>query len=584
MRCLAPPVTRRSADPAPGDWTPSLQRTTGPAPTVSTSRTGAPLPAPLRRGVERLSGYDMGDVRVHRASPKPERLGALAYTHGLNIFMGPGQERHLPHEAWHAAQQMQGRVSSRFQAAGLGVNDDAVLEAEADAMGRRALGLGWSPTPPRMPYPGPPIPWIAPVQRVIPGLEWFTDPANVPDEWAELYAAYLEPGSRVATDLAQRKQHIATCIERYRSPTSKKMTQTLGIRLMAAINLEAMRRAYNRRPHGSVHPAAAKPAFDAALYERWLAKRISGKSITAIRQAEVIARLSSAGLPDNFFVFMQSYFQHTAGYQPTNKQGRDIVGPVGGGYFRSTENSAKDTFRELVRAYAARSGLDMSGRTSLMFNASLLAALDRYGAVSKTVTNPVGQWRPDLGVRGLGNTFDVRMYASNQSIHPGPLGLGNNVFKLYRMRDALLGQRPAESLDPVGPERDRLRTLTNLPRPDTNYHDDLIKDRGDVVRTIAAWIQSDPHMRDIGVTTVQSHEHPSIIIWHPDHPDDKTEKAGARRSSLASPRPAWISGSRPASGTGAASGSCGLPPPPWGARCGSGRGSRRPACSRPCWN
>ena len=102
---------------------------------------GSGLPPPLRAGVERLSGFAMDDVRVHRNSPAPARLGALAYTQGSDIHLGPGQEHHLPHEAWHVVQQKQGRVQPTIQMKGVGVNTDSDLEAEADRQGSIAAAL-----------------------------------------------------------------------------------------------------------------------------------------------------------------------------------------------------------------------------------------------------------------------------------------------------------------------------------------------------------------------------------------------------------------------------------------------------------
>ena len=100
------------------------------------------LPDRLRAGLERLSGLFMGDVRVHRGSPEPAKLGALAYTKGSDIHLGPGQEQHLPHEAWHVVQQKEGRVRATTQLKGKSVNHDSKLEAEADAMGTRAERSG----------------------------------------------------------------------------------------------------------------------------------------------------------------------------------------------------------------------------------------------------------------------------------------------------------------------------------------------------------------------------------------------------------------------------------------------------------
>jgi hypothetical protein len=57
------------------------------------------LPDQLKAGIEKLSGMAMDDVRVHYNSSKPAQMQALAYTQGTDIHVGPGQERHLPHEA-----------------------------------------------------------------------------------------------------------------------------------------------------------------------------------------------------------------------------------------------------------------------------------------------------------------------------------------------------------------------------------------------------------------------------------------------------------------------------------------------------
>jgi hypothetical protein len=100
------------------------------------NRTG--LPARLKAGIESLSGMAMDDVRVHYNSAKPTRIQALAYTQGANIYVGLGQERHVPHEAWHVVQQKQGRVRPTIQAKGVAINNDSGLEKEADVMGATA--------------------------------------------------------------------------------------------------------------------------------------------------------------------------------------------------------------------------------------------------------------------------------------------------------------------------------------------------------------------------------------------------------------------------------------------------------------
>lgn len=101
------------------------------------NRTG--MPDQLKTGLEQLSGMDLSGVRVHGNSSKPAQINALAYTQGQDIHLGLGQEKHLPHEGWHAVQQIQGRVRPTRQAEGVSINDDTLLEREADVMGARAL-------------------------------------------------------------------------------------------------------------------------------------------------------------------------------------------------------------------------------------------------------------------------------------------------------------------------------------------------------------------------------------------------------------------------------------------------------------
>ncbi|MBR3669048.1 MAG: DUF4157 domain-containing protein [Fibrobacter sp.] len=111
----------------------SAQRAEAPRP----NNTG--MPDNLKAGIESLSGFSMDDVRVHYNSSKPATVQALAYTQGTDIHVAPGQEKHLPHEAWHVAQQMAGRVSPTTNINGMPVNDNAALEHEADVMGEKAV-------------------------------------------------------------------------------------------------------------------------------------------------------------------------------------------------------------------------------------------------------------------------------------------------------------------------------------------------------------------------------------------------------------------------------------------------------------
>jgi hypothetical protein len=119
--------------------TQTVQRmpTQQPAPPAPENKTG--LPDNLKAGIEALSGYAMDDVKVHYNSAKPAQLQALAYTQGTDIHVAPGQERYLPHEAWHVVQQKQGRVQPTMQMKGLEINNNEGLEKEAEVMGRKTL-------------------------------------------------------------------------------------------------------------------------------------------------------------------------------------------------------------------------------------------------------------------------------------------------------------------------------------------------------------------------------------------------------------------------------------------------------------
>jgi hypothetical protein len=110
------------------------------------------LPDNLKTGMENLSGTSLDDVKVHRNSDKPAQLQAHAFAQGSDIHLGAGQEKHLPHEAWHVVQQKEGRVKPTMQLmeqngtpAGkdnaVNINDDAGLEQEADLMGMKALDM-----------------------------------------------------------------------------------------------------------------------------------------------------------------------------------------------------------------------------------------------------------------------------------------------------------------------------------------------------------------------------------------------------------------------------------------------------------
>jgi hypothetical protein len=179
-------TTEDEGDPIQGRFSPGLNVKLQKNPFPSPNRTG--LPDELKSGIESLSGISMGDIHVQRNSSKPAGLDALAYTQGNQIHLGPGQERHLPHEAWHAVQQKQGRVKPTGSISGKLLNDNPQLEQEADRMGKKAqqMDIQVKDTVQILDHP-------APLQRQIvlaqsddkfgTGDKFPTHRVDIPDDW-----------------------------------------------------------------------------------------------------------------------------------------------------------------------------------------------------------------------------------------------------------------------------------------------------------------------------------------------------------------------------------------------------------------
>jgi hypothetical protein len=108
---------------------------------------GKPLPDGVRGQMEAAFGADFSRVRVH-VGPQAERIGAIAFTTGDDIYFAPGRfqpdtmqgTQLLGHELAHVVQQRQGRVRHATGVA-VAVVQDRVLEAEADRLGRLASAM-----------------------------------------------------------------------------------------------------------------------------------------------------------------------------------------------------------------------------------------------------------------------------------------------------------------------------------------------------------------------------------------------------------------------------------------------------------
>ena len=109
------------------------QQTPQKAPASTPNLTG--IPTQMKLDFERRSGLSFDDVRVHYNSDKPAQLQALAYTQGTQVYVGPGQERHLKHELGHVVQQKRGIVRPTRYVSGLPLNDSLKMEYLADQWG-----------------------------------------------------------------------------------------------------------------------------------------------------------------------------------------------------------------------------------------------------------------------------------------------------------------------------------------------------------------------------------------------------------------------------------------------------------------
>jgi hypothetical protein len=110
----APPAN--AAPPAPAEAVPGRARRDEEAVQRKPNVQRVQVPQDEERPPVPNLGANMNEVAAHRNPQRPAQIGAQAFAQGNNIHLGRGQEQHLPHEAWHVAQQ-QGRVRQDDEAA-----------------------------------------------------------------------------------------------------------------------------------------------------------------------------------------------------------------------------------------------------------------------------------------------------------------------------------------------------------------------------------------------------------------------------------------------------------------------------------
>ena len=515
---------------------------------TKTNNTG--LPDNLKSGVESLSGYSMDDVKVHYNSSAPAQLNAHAYAQGTDIHVAPGQEKHVPHEAWHVVQQKQGRVQPTKQLKGkVAINDDAGLEKEADVMGARALNATLSRTKP------------ASGLGIIPS----GSPAQLTPEEA---LGYARLGGANEDTIAQ----ILEVLRNTRSVSTTAFTSTSTVRtfsrenfielipflftgsgstlnfdlfsnywnnklksgspeLLTKLNLATIRRNLKGMSGSSkdeTDSSSSISGIDKPQLIEWFKRKVSEKSMVPEKKFKKMldaGDVLKSNLPEDFWVALKLFFTHTANFDPIDKQGRDISSKGDGGYYRSSDSVAKDKHREVAHdTYVEKFGkTGTSRKTFRPLNKSHLMVLQHYGAISKNLTE-----MELLAIQG-DEDMTFGMYKSAQGSHVGSLGLLSSAMKSMRQVERMkTGGRTKYDSVLIGEELKQIGGVIDpkllAASSSMNYHDFMLNDRAKLVQEVSVWIKSVKAFAAIGIQTIQSGSHPSLILYHKDHTDGSNEK------------------------------------------------------------
>lgn len=140
-------------------------------------REGQPLPETVQRKMESSFGASLSDVRIHEG-PEAESIGAVAFTHGSNIYFAPGKYQPtspagqllLRHELTHVMQQRSGKVTNPWGYGTAVIHDDD-LEAEADYMAERETAR-WRGASLPAPTSSVPSSTVQPLFSWLPGSQY----------------------------------------------------------------------------------------------------------------------------------------------------------------------------------------------------------------------------------------------------------------------------------------------------------------------------------------------------------------------------------------------------------------------------
>jgi Ubiquitin carboxyl-terminal hydrolase/Domain of unknown function (DUF4157) len=509
-----------------------LPRQPRPVPRPS-NQTG--LPDNLKYGIESLSGFNLDRVKVHYNSHRPAQLQALAYAQGSEIHLAPGQERHLPHEAWHVVQQASGRVKSRVQLKnGDGVNHDHGLEHEADVMGRAAMrydaashsGVAGDRT------------WAASsvVQR-MPVAALNTIDVKMDEEELREKIVALRQILRNAQSIVSTFPLISVRTETYLSIKATLMGSIVSLTnslrrsardpFLEKWNEGLAPRALARYTPGSramkYTPVDAKAGFagnaaDSNFLNQWSKKKIADKKMNADKKMAGMMPLilPAPALPEDLLIALKLFFGHTANFVPEENLGRDFLSTQHGNYYRSS----LDVIRKKSSASLKRTATELfedvqavlpTGQTFQVINRPFHQAVLDAGKLGSNIG----------GMKFIGdasNRLNYAFYPSSGGSHTGALGLIQNVYRTLQVsggQDSVKGEDSppipvGEEFSPVVPEHQL------LPASDQNYHDLLLSDRGALIAEVAAEISRKYHNDKDGdgvrIVPIQSASHASLIL------------------------------------------------------------------------
>lgn len=506
---------------------------------AAANRTG--LPDGLKSGIEALSGVSLDQVKVHYNSAEPATLRAHAYAQGSEIHLARGQERHLPHEAWHLVQQAQGRVAPSQQWRGMPVNNDPLLEREADRMGEAALRV--PPTPSRL--GGRPTVQRGVVQRT-------------PDEALENLDE--EERSEAVEALALALANARNLIRNY--PLIRSNTQTYEairrtlLRYVADVDSsnKGFAQVWNKdlKPSNFEHydeeevlgvPKAPLKAWGEQEWQeplkKWRGSKLADKNMSAdLKLSRLIPLiLSQPDYPEDLELALKLFFAHTASFAPEGRLGRDFREAEHGTYFRTSPTETRQGNTEQLKAdYRKEWGSFPSGKTAQVLNRALFEHLLDYANLPSNIRNA------DLIGDDSDPLVNYAIYTSSNKSGTGSLGLIQNVYRTLQSAAHVkpgFDERHEWARTPVGNAFTPLVPEEALvSSSEHNYHDLLLADRSRLVAEVSEEIKLryGEKADKWRVVPIQSPEHASLILeveYPPDAKGRKLEEKAWRENFIA---------------------------------------------------